>query len=148
MLWLCISSKNWRDGTGHESHYTLVVTSNDRLSIQRLNSTPIIVGNIALMNIIKCCFLSVPTSLLIIKPYRALLVTSNCTVHRNDSLCTLVHSFCISRKGTPKFAYFLYSPLELPCLYNCSSPCKSIRIYLVSEACILTLLMKLQKCCL
>ena len=47
----------WCILTGHESHYSLVETSNSQLG-------PIIVVNRALMNIIKCCFLGVLTSLL------------------------------------------------------------------------------------
>ena len=51
------------------------------------------------MNIIKCCFLHLLTSLLTFKPYIALLVTSYCTLHRKDSLCVLCTQFCVSRKG-------------------------------------------------
>ena len=40
--------------------------------------------------------------------------------------------------AAPKFANLPYSPAEWPCLCDCSSPRKSIYIYLVSEACILT----------
>ena len=35
----------------------------------------------------------------LIKPYSALLVTSDCTLRTKDSLCVLVLRFCISRKG-------------------------------------------------
>ena len=46
--------------------------------------------NWTLMNIIKCCFLGVLTSLInLIKPYSALLVTSHWALHRKDNLCRL-----------------------------------------------------------
>jgi len=34
-----------------------------------------------------------------IKPYSALLIISQCALHRKYSLCTLARRFCVSRKG-------------------------------------------------
>ena len=55
----------WCISTVHESHYSLVETSYGQLNIKAFTRhCPIIVVNRALMNIIKCCYLDVLTSLI------------------------------------------------------------------------------------
>ena len=78
-----------------ESHYSLAETNSGQLSI--LSPYPIrlvvVVGK-ALINIIKCYFLGLLTSLLV--TYSALLV--NHTAQKRKSLCAM-RTFYISRKG-------------------------------------------------